>query len=142
VRIEFEPMDYPSGRPARFAYLDAAGTFHVAQADDAEKGPFTDLASGPLARGNPLTLTLFDDQTPRFRITFEDFSAQASTQLSPTAGWGVPENALEFSLSGNTPDSMAALFITLAGTSVGRGFDSVGHAPGVYRNRVLVERLE
>jgi hypothetical protein len=56
VRIEFEPMDDPFGRPAQFAYLDAAGTFHVAQANDAEKGPFTDLASGPLAPGEPVTL--------------------------------------------------------------------------------------
>lgn len=141
ARIEVKPSDYPSGRPARFAYLDATGTFHVVEATDAEKGPFTDLATGPLARGEPLTITVFDDQLPRLRITLEDFSAQASTELSPTAGWGVPQNALEFSRWGDRPDARAGMFITLAGTSVGRGFDSVSHGPGVYRNRLRVTPL-
>jgi hypothetical protein len=35
--------------------------------------------------------------------------------------------------------SPATLFITLASTSVGRGFDSVGHTPGTYRNRMRIQ---
>lgn len=139
ARIEVKPMDYPAGRPIRFAYLDAHGTFHVAEARSAEKGPFTELASGRLAPGDPLTLTLFDESVPKFRVTFDDFTAQASTELSPTAGYGVPQNAIQFALSGDAPGAIANVFITLASTSVGRGFDSVGHAPGVYRNRIRIE---
>ena len=138
ARIEVLPSDYPSGRPAQFAYVDAERTFHVARASSAEKGPYTDLASGRLAPADPLAITLYDEQTPIARITLDDFSAQASTELSPTAGWNVPQNAIEFALAG---PSSASIFITLAGTSVGRGFESVGHAAGVYRNRIHVERL-
>jgi hypothetical protein len=47
-------------------------------------------------------------------------------------------NAIEFSLEGDAPGSEAALFITLAGTSVGRGWDTVGHAAGTYRNRMRI----
>jgi hypothetical protein len=111
------------------------------QASDAEKGPFASLATGRLAPADTLAITLYDEQTPIARITFDDFAAQASTELSPTAGWNVPQNAVQFSLGGDQPGSVAHIFITLAGTGVGRGFDSVGHAPGVYRNRMRVERL-
>jgi hypothetical protein len=48
-------------------------------------------------------------------------------------------NAIEFSLAGDAPGSEAAIFITLAATSVGRGWDTVGHAPGTYRNRMRIE---
>ncbi len=137
ARIEVLPSDYPRGRPAQLAYVAADRTFHVVRASDAEKGPFTDLATGHLAPADPLAITLYDEETPIARITFDDFSAQASTELSPTAGWGVPQNALEFSLHRTS----ASIFVTLAGTSVGRGFESVGHAPGVYRNRMRLERL-
>jgi len=33
------------------------------------------------------------------------------------------------------------IWFTLAGTSVGRGWDTVGHKSGKYRNRVVVEPL-
>ncbi len=141
ARIEVLPSDYPSGRPSRFAYVDADRVFHVVEASDAEKGPFANLASGRLAPGDPLAITLYDEQAPIARITFDDFAAQASTELSPTAGWSVPQNAIQFSLDGDVPTAPASMFLTLAGTGVGRGFDSVGHAPGVYRNRILVEKL-
>jgi hypothetical protein len=134
-------MDYPRGRPARFAYLDAAGVFHVAQASSAEKGPFHDLTSGALRRDQPLVMTFFDREVAVFRVTFDDWAAQLSTAPSPTAGWGVPVNAIEFSLQGDKPTSAAGVFITLAATSVGRGFDSVGHSAGTYRNRMRIERL-
>jgi len=47
-------------------------------------------------------------------------------------------NAIEFSRFEGRHKS-AAIWITLAGTSVGRGWDSVGHARGVYRNRMRIE---
>ena len=64
------------------------------------------------------------------RLTFEDYAAQADTTLSPTAGWGVPVNALEFGLAADAPSSPASIFVTLAATSVGRGWDCVGHRAG------------
>jgi hypothetical protein len=139
ARIEVVPHDYPFGRPARFAYVDQARRFRVVEASSGEKGPFRTLAEGRLDPSSPLEITLWDEDRAAGRLVLLDWSAQASTQLSPTAGWGVAENAIEFSLSGNDPSSPTSLFFTLAGTSVGRGWDSVGHAPGTYRNRITIE---
>jgi hypothetical protein len=138
ARLEVPNSDYPFGRPVRLAYLDASETFHVVEASSAEKGPFRTLASGPLKRGEPLAITLHDQGKPACRVTLEDFSAQASTARSPTAGWGVPQNSVTFMLAGAAPTSPAFISIELAGTGIGRGYDSVGHAAGVYRNRVTV----
>lgn len=140
-RIEVMPSDYPFGRPARFAYLDDAGMFHVVEASSAEKGPFKDLAKGKLPRGDALSITFFDEDRPVYQVMLKDWSRQCSTQLSPTAGWGVPENSIEFALEGNSSDAPASIFVTLAATSVGRGFDTVGHKPGTYLNNMIVERL-
>jgi hypothetical protein len=140
-RIEVTPGDYPIGRPHRCAYLDAGGIFRVVQARSAEKGPFAELARGPLARGQPLTMTFFDEQTPLWRVTLDDWSAQASVAPSPTAGYGLPQNAIEFACEGGASNSGAGIYITLAATSVGRGYHSVGHAAGTYRNRMHIERL-
>lgn len=140
-RIEVRAMDYPIGRPLRFAFLDAGGRFRVVEAASGEKGPFRELAAGPLARGEPLAITLYDGDEAAARITLEDWSAQLGTQLSPTAGWGAPVNAIEFSLAGDEPTSTASIYLTLAATSVGRGWDCVGHRAGRYRNRMRVEIL-
>lgn len=138
--VEVTHSEYPFGAPARLAYRDAHGTFRVVQASSAEKGPFTTLAKGPLARGEPLRVQLIDlaEPSPRELVTivFHDWSLQLSTELSPTAGWGLPQNALEFGLIASEPSSEAYLDLTLAGTSVGRGWDSVGHLAGTYVNRV------
>ncbi|MGP0064920.1 MAG: hypothetical protein ACLQGP_15140 [Isosphaeraceae bacterium] len=75
------------------------------------------------------------------RLSLADFAAQADTTLSPTAGWGVPVNAIEFSLADDQPSSLASIFVTLAGTSVGRGWDCVGHRAGTYRNRIRLEPI-
>jgi hypothetical protein len=138
-RIDVLRFDYPFGRPARFAYVDEARRFRVVEASSGEKGPFRTLAEGQLERSSSLAITLCDEDRAIGRLTLLDWSAQVSTQLSPTAGWGVPENAIEFSLSGDEPTSPASLFITLAATSVGRGWDCVGHAAGMYRNRIAIE---
>ena len=138
TRIEVLPSDYPVGRPARFAYVDERRRFLVVEASSGEKGPFHTLAEGTLEPSQPLTITLYDEDSPAGRVTLDDWSAQLSTQLSPTAGWGAPENAIEFSLAGSSPSSTATIFFTLAGTSVGRGWDCVGHAAGTYRNRITI----
>ena len=51
----------------------------------------------------------------------------------------MPENAIEFET--NESGKLAFFTVTLAGTSVGRGWDSVGHAKGIYRNRMAVRVL-
>jgi hypothetical protein len=137
--ITVPSSDYPVGRPIRFAYLGADGIFRVVEASSAEKGPFKTLAEGPLARDGSLTIGVRVDGRRAARVTFLDFASQASTELSPTAGWGLPQNAVEMRRMGDISSSPVHLWLTLAGTSVGRGFDSVGYAAGVYRNRVRIE---
>jgi hypothetical protein len=141
-RVEVFPADYPIGRPARAAYLGADQVFRVIEASSAEKGPFRELAHGPLRRGEPLAVELYDGERRAGRITWLDWSAQVDTGLSPTAGWGLPTNAVEFRLEGDQPDDVAAIYLTLAGTSWGRGWDSVGHGPGTYLNRMRVDGVE
>jgi len=139
TQIEVLPSEYPVGLPSRFAYVDRTNRFCVVEASSGEKGPFRELAAGPLERGTPLTITLCDDAKPITSFTLEDWSRQASTDLSPTAGWGVPMNAIEFSRYGTRTDSPVTVWITLAGTSVGRGWDTVGHRAGIYRNRIVFQ---
>ena len=133
--IEITPADYPVGRPARFAYLDKDSSFHIVEATSAEKGPFKTLAQGQLNPTEPFTIYLHNKTQMIFSIEINDWALQASTQISPTAGWGVPENAIEFHLSEKT----AYLFTSLASTSVGRGFHSVGHKAGTYWNRLKIK---
>jgi hypothetical protein len=140
VTVSF--ADYPVGRPSRAAYVTAAGEFRIIEAATGEKGPFRTLATGRLRRGDPLTVTFYDGERAVMRATIRDWSAQASDALSPTAGWGVTQNAIEFGLENDYPEAPATAIFTLAGTSLGRGYDSVGHAAGTYRNRVEVELLE
>ncbi|MCU1280754.1 MAG: hypothetical protein JWM53_4300 [bacterium] len=126
----------PATEPLRFAYLDASDTFHVMRASQHKRGPFTELASGRLRRGDPLVLTIYDGDKAVFSIALADWAAQASTQLSPTSA--IPANAIEL-LRGGAPESAPALIaFTLAATSIGRGTQSIGHAAGVYRNRITV----
>jgi hypothetical protein len=128
----------PPGQPARFAYLDDAARFHVVEAKKQRIGPFTELAVGALKRGEPLVVTFADGDDPLFRVELTDWSAQASTQLSPTAGWGVPVNSIELTRVGDTDNAPVAVTFTLASSNMGRGSQSVGLAPGVYRDRITV----
>ena len=136
--IEVLPADYPVGRPARMAYLNAAGMFQIVEATSGEKGPFRLLAEGALDRIKPLTITFHDQGQPVCDLVLDDWATQLSTHLSPTAGWGVPAGAIEFQLLNDADTSRAGVWITLAATSVGRGWDSVGHQAGTYRNRFRV----
>lgn len=137
-RVQVTVGDYPFGRPRRSAYLDAADTFHVVEAWSAEKGPFRDLASGPLLRHEPLAIELRDNDHELLRLTWDDFAAQADVSPSPTAGWGLSCNSVVFTLDPGTLSTMV-IFVSLSSTSMGRGFDTVGHAAGTYRNRMRVE---
>jgi len=138
--VDVEPFEYPVGLPLRMAYVGPDDVFHVAQAKSGEKGPFTSFGTGNLPRAAPLTITLIDDGQPVCRITLDNWSSQAGRSLSPTAGWGLPVNAIEFSQLGDDSGyGPIAIWATLAGTSVGRGWDSVGHAAGTYRNRMAIE---
>ena len=134
--IEVLPADYPTGRAARFAYFDGS-QFVIVEAQSGEKGPFQTLARGPMQRSDPLTITINDDGVAVASIVLDDWARQASTALSPTAGWGVPVNAIEFQ-RGEQTTSSATIWISLAGTSIGRGWESVGHRTGTYRNRIRV----
>ena len=138
ARIEALPTDYPVGRPARFAYVDAGGIFHVVEAQSAEKGPFRTLGQGLLGNA-PLRITIYDEDRAVCRLRIDDWARQAGRQLSPTAGWGVPVNTLEFSRLDDNPTASVWLWMSLSSTSVGRGWDSVGHTAGTYRNRFSVE---
>lgn len=138
--VEATVSDYPVGRPRRLAFLDANGLFQVVEAASGEKGPFRRLAAGRLAKSAPLAITLHDSGRSLVQITLDDWASQVSTDLSPAAGWGLPMNAIEFARYDETTPGAAAIWITLAGTSVGRGVDTVGHAAGVYRNRIRIER--
>lgn len=137
------PADYPSGRPAQLAALDDQGTFRVYEARSGEKGPFKTLAEGLLHPqnhlGGRLQIEVLDEGRRAATLTLYDWAMQASTEPSPTAGWGLPQNAIEIRRLGETRDATVVLHFTLAGTSVGRGFDSVGHAAGTYRNRITVD---
>ncbi|MEM7125122.1 MAG: hypothetical protein AAF702_02270 [Chloroflexota bacterium] len=143
AQVEILQSDYPIGRPARLAYVDDDDRFRIVEATSGEKGPFKTLAEGNLLPEEPLHFTIFTAGEPMCQITLEDWAAQASRSLSPTAGWGVPQNAISFTLSGESRSgealSTAFFNITLAGTGIGRGYDSVGHAPGIYQNRMTIE---
>lgn len=138
-RFALEPMDYPSGRPAQLAYVGADIVFHVVRASDAEKGPYTELAKGHLGRDEPLTIELRhkDGSFGTCRLTFKDWTSQLSTEPSPTAGWGVPQNSIQFSSRGKE----GFIVLTLAETGPGRGWHSVGHAEGTYKNRLRVDTV-
>src|SRR5262249_4712893 len=139
--IEVRHFGYPAASPAPFAFVSADRTFGVVEATSGEKGPFRTLARGRLEPEQALAITIHDDDRAIARLSLDDFAAQADTTLSPTAGWGVPVNAIEFSLADNATSSPASIFITLAGTSVGRGWDCVGHRAGTYRNRMRLEPI-
>jgi hypothetical protein len=142
AEIDVLPADYPVGRPARLAYRDNGNRFVVVEANSGEKGPFRVLAAGPLGRGAPLTIVVRDEGQPVAEVMLEDWSKQLSTSLSPCAGWRLPMNAIEFRRLDDSLNAPVAIWITLAGTSVGRGWETVGHKAGVYRNALVFQNVE
>ena len=128
----------PDDAPLRFAWLGADGVVHVNRGTEDEKGPFLELSREQLLEG-ALVVVLSDAQGPACRLTFESWAAQASVDPSPTAGWGVAQNDVE--LLESSAAGQSALFLSLAATSIGRGWDTVGHAAGTYRNVIRFEPL-
>lgn len=139
--FEPRPADYPVGRPARFAYCDTVRTFRVVEAHSGEKGPFVTLGEGQL-QSDRFSMGIMDNGARVATMHLDDWAMQLSTALSPTAGWGVAVNAIEFQRMDSDPRAPVMIWITLAGTSVGRGWDTVGHSAGTYRNRIIVETGE
>jgi hypothetical protein len=139
MRFEPLPADYPIGRPARFAYCNADGEFRVVEASSGEKGPFVALAEGRMERDVRLSIGIVDGGRRIATVHLDDWAVQLSTALSPTAGWGVPVNAIEFQRMGDAKQNAVTIWIALAATSVGRGWDTVGHSAGTYRNRIVVD---
>jgi len=139
--IDVLPSDYPVGRPQRFAYVGDDEVLRVMEATSGEKGPFTELAAGPLPDGAPLVIIVRDEDRPVWRLTLFDWNTQRGRSLSPTAGWSVPGATIEFTRGDDPEVSVVEVWISLASTSVGRGFDSIGHSPGIYRNRIRIEPL-
>lgn len=139
VPIAVMPYGGPSNAPLRVAYLDHQNVFRVAEASQGDRGPYMELAVGKLTPDAPLALTLSNGSRAVCRLVFDDWAAQASRSLSPTAGWGLPENAILFDLGGKALNSRAGVWLSLANTFVGAGWDSVGHQAGIYRNRMRVE---
>lgn len=141
---ELAYVDPAGSSNARFATIDPSGAFRVLEAAAAEKGPFVELSRGQLDAGEPLVIELVemggDRSTRVLAIVLSDWSAQASTAPSPTAGYGVPMNAIELRLAGPEPSSAAWITTTLAGTGIGRGWDAVAHAPGRYVNHMTIRR--
>ena len=95
--------------PARFAYVDAKRQIPRDAGGGSGRGPFSELAAGRLKRGDPIVRTIYDEDKPAFRVTLDDWSAQVSTQLSPTAGYGVPVNAITMARGGDPETSGAHL---------------------------------
>ncbi|MEM7395574.1 MAG: hypothetical protein AAF492_24855, partial [Verrucomicrobiota bacterium] len=139
--VPLKESGYPTGEPIQLAYLDADNRFHVARARSGEKGPYKTLTQGRLKEEDTLGIVIHVKGKPVARMQLHDWARQASRRLSPTAGWGLPENAIEFSLRRDDDSGEGLVFVTLAGTSVGRGWDSVGHRAGMYRNTITIEPI-
>jgi hypothetical protein len=141
--ISFGPIEgprfTPDAGPLQIAYLGEDLALHVVRSSAAEKGPYEELARGKLGRGAPLSIEVrpVDANEKGCRVILKDWSEQASTDASPTAGFGLPQNSIQFSAANGS----AFVVVALAETGPGRGWASVGHAAGTYRNRVRVEPI-
>lgn len=144
-----------SGPPTVFAYLGADLAFHVVRVrrdgdsiqgpDDAEasadarhySGPHIEMAHGSLGRDEPLSIEIHrkDGAPGGCKLTFADWSSQASTEPSPTFKAEIPQNSIQLLSKGKE----STIALTLAASGAGRGFRSVGHAEGTYRNRIRVD---
>ena len=83
---------------------------------------------------------IYDKSQKIYSLDISDWAAQLSYDRSPTAGWGVPVNAIEFTRTGRADNSSVMIWLTLSGTGVGRGFQAVGHKAGCYRNNMTITR--
>lgn len=142
TRYEILAPDSPEGKRMKLATLAHDRTFRVVQAQNDEKGPFTEIGVGTMKRDEPLVIELRPKEENQekgadkgCKITLQDWASQLSTEPSPTAGYGLAQNSIQLFKRGKE----AIILFMLAETGPGRGWDSVGHTAGVYRNRIHVE---
>ena len=141
ARFDILAPDSPEGKRMKLATLAHDRSFRVVQASDAEKGPFTELAVGTMKRDEPLVIELRPKEAEEkgadkgCKISLQDWASQLSTEPSPTAGYGLAQNSIQFFRRGKE----SIVLFMLAETGPGRGWDTVGHTAGVYRNRIHVE---
>lgn len=88
-----------------------------------EKGPFSTLAR---VEGDPVLLA------GGWKVQVRGWAEQASRAPSPTAGWGVSQGAIEFYDN--------EFFFELAGTSLGRGWQTVRLSSGTYVLEAILAR--
>lgn len=124
-----------------FACVYPDGRFVILTGCRDEKGPYKVIGEAKLHRGDPLSVTVFDQDVPILCVRIDDWSSQMSTALSPTAGWGIPVNAIIPFVAPASHGNQLELEFSLASTHIGRGTDTVGHSPGSYRNHLLLELL-
>jgi hypothetical protein len=119
------------GDPETVAHLEADGTFRV------EEGG-TPRAKGLLDRAAPLTLEVghAGAASASCRITLKDWAAQASTEED----LGVPEDRIEITARPSGAGTGELVVVFSLAQPVGRGFPrTVGHADGVYADRIRVD---
>jgi hypothetical protein len=128
--------DYPFGAPATFMTVTNDRVV-LLKTSSAEKGPFKTLASFP--KENPV-FRIMAANRPVCQFVLEGFVEQASQELSPTAGWGIPVNDIFLEAAQFTADQPSGVWFgfTLAATGLGRGFHAVGTAPGIYVSKLRV----
>jgi hypothetical protein len=133
-----KPIDVDEGVES-FAYLGSDLALHVARLEPEASGgtPYREVGRGKLARDEALAIELrrADGATGTCRLTFKDWTTQLSTEPSPSAGFGIPQNAIQLSRKAND----TAIVLSLATASIGRGSATVGHTAGTYRNRIRVD---
>ena len=114
------------GDPEAVAHLDADGTFRVREGG-------VERAKGRLERGAALALDIgHAGGPPSCHLTLKDWAAQASTEEE----LGVPEDRIEITAHGLTE----LLVVFSLARPFGRGLPrSVGHAAGVYADRIRVD---
>lgn len=137
-RVPFPRSPQRASEPATAVSL-SEGTLRLVRGTRDEKGPWTTVATTPLLDG-VVRLWLYEGAVPLAEIALPDYAMHASREPSPTAGWGLPQNAIEFRGAGPR-DDVARIWVSYAATSLGRGYDTVGYPAGSYRSRVEVRRL-
>lgn len=137
LRFPVTERDDRWGAPARIAVVDSDRSFRVVQAASAEKGPYDTLCTGELPPDEPLEVVFYEGREPVLAVRWEDYASQLSTEPSPAAGWGMPQNAVVFWRDG----ARVTMVLSLASTGVGIGWASVGLAKGTYVNRMELTHL-
>jgi hypothetical protein len=139
AKFAIDSADESAASQLHFAYLGPDLVFRMVRSSNAGPGQYTELARGHLGRDEPLTIEIRhkDGSTGTCRLTFKDWSSQLSTEPSPAGGPGIPQNSIQLVPRGKE----TSILLTLAEPGPGRGWQSVGHAEGTYKNRIRVDTV-